>query len=43
MDNATDSIKEYADGVLYGLESGAVQHATETHYWLYIYKRNKKI
>lgn len=34
-DSSTDPIKEYADGVLPGMKSGAVQHTAGARYWIY--------
>lgn len=38
-DGATASVKEYADGVLYGYRSGAMQSVAGARYW--IYRREK--
>lgn len=35
VDAATDSVKEYADSVLYGLRSGSVQRTAGARYWIY--------
>lgn len=35
VDNATAAVKEYADSVLIGLRSGAVQRTAGARYWIY--------
>lgn len=34
-DSSTEPVKEYADGVLPGMKSGAVQHTAGARYWIY--------
>lgn len=39
-DSATASVKEYADGVLYGYRSGAMQSVAGARYWIYRRERD---